>query len=168
MRSPALVVFSLFVLQSAAASAVNLNLLPRLDDLTHQSLFDNVNFLLADQQDEDGQFEFKPGRAEFAPGDETRADALAQIIKEYSKALKQAFPKLHVVADAHTDADGTPEAVHKLTIARAKAVCRALRASGVRLRCVPIGAGASLPVVSPEVTEEDRQANRRVMVQLAK
>lgn len=168
MRSTAMAVFGLFMLQSTAASAVNLNLLPRLDDLTHQSLFDNVNLLLADRQAEDGQFEFKPGRAEFAPGDENRASALAQIIKEYSKALKQAFPKLHVFADAHTDTDGTPEAIHKLTIARAKTVCRALRASGVRLRCVPFGAGASLPLVSPELTEEDRQANRRVLVQLAK
>jgi outer membrane protein OmpA-like peptidoglycan-associated protein len=168
MHSKAMVVFSLFMLHAAAAPAVNLNLLPRLDNLTYQSLFDNVNLLLADRQDEDGQFEFRPGKAEFAPGDESRASALAQIINAYSSALKEAFPKLRVVAEAHTDAEGTPEAVHNLTIARAKAVCRALRAGALKLRCVPIGAGASMPVVYPAVTQADRQANQRVMVQLVK
>lgn len=163
-----MIVVSLLALHASPAPAVNLNLLPRLDDLTHQSLFDNVNILLADQQAEDGQFEFKPGKAEFAPGNENRVGALVQILNEYTKILKGAFPKLHVIAEAHTDSGGTPEAVHKLTIARAKTVCRALRSRGLKLRCTPFGAGSSNPVVSPEVTESDKQANRRVPVQLAK
>lgn len=168
MRSPALVVLSLLMLHAPPAAAVNLNLLPRLDDLTHQSLFDNVNFLLADQQEESGQFEFKPGTAELLPGNETRAGALAQIVNEYSAMLKGAFPKLHVSAEGHTDTDGSPDMLRKLSVARAKAVCGALRSAGMKLRCVASGVGASVPEVFPEVSEADKHKNRRVLVQLAK
>lgn len=54
-----------------------------------------------------------------------------KILTENSRTLKTAFPKLHVVAEGHTDADGGAEANQKLSVARAKTVCAALTAKGM-------------------------------------
>lgn len=168
MRILAVAVVTHLSLCSAPVLAVDLNSLPNLNDLTSKSLLDNVNKSLAGQQIKDGQFEFKTGQAEFAAGNAKRVSGLLKILTENSRALKSAFPKLHANAEGHTDADGSAEANQKLSVARAKTVCAALKAKGMKMPCVPSGAGSSKPLVTPEKTAADKQRNRRVLVQLAK
>lgn len=136
--------------------------------MTSKPLLENVNKSLANEQIKDGQFEFKTGKAEFAAGNEKRVNGLLKILTENSRTLKTAFPKLHVAAEGHTDADGSAEANQKLSLARAKTVCAALKAKGMKLPCTASGVGSSKPLVSPEKTAADKQRNRRVLVQLAK
>ncbi|MFN0315389.1 MAG: OmpA family protein [Burkholderiales bacterium] len=93
---------------------------------------------------------------------------MVKILADNSKTLKTAFPKLKVTAEGHTDADGKAEANMKLSLARANKVCSALKAKGMKLPCVALGAGSSKPLVSPENTPADKQRNRRVLVQVAK
>ena len=168
MRSMLFISASLLLLHSSIVTAVNLDKLPKLGDMTKKPLLENVSKSLADQQIKDGQFEFKTGKAEFAAGNEKRVSGLMKILTENSKALKSAFPNLHVTAEGHTDADGSAAANQKLSLARANTVCTALKAKGMKLGCAASGAGSSKPQVSPEKTAADKQRNRRVLVQLAK
>lgn len=168
MRSLLFIVASLLFPISPMAMAVDLDKLPKLGDMAKKPLLENVNNSLADQQIKDGQFEFKTGKAEFAAGNEKRVGGLMKILTENSKSLKTAFPKLHVVAEGHTDAEGGAVANQKLSVARAKTVCAALKAKGMKLPCTANGVGSSKPLVSPEKTAADKQRNRRVLVQLAK
>jgi outer membrane protein OmpA-like peptidoglycan-associated protein len=159
---------SLLLIQWTPALAVDLPKLDRLGDVKDRSLLDTVNRKLAQQQIRDGQFEFKTGKAEFAPGNEKRVDGLLKIITDNSNTLKAAFPNLLVTAEGHTDSDGTADFNQMLALARAKTVCNALKAKGMKLLCKPIGVGSSKPLVSPEKTAADKQKNRRVLVQLAR
>ncbi len=168
MRSMLAIAASLLVLNGSMVMAVDLDKLPKIGDMANKPLLDNVNKSLADQQIRDGQFEFKTGKAEFAAGNEKRVIGLMKILTENSKSLKTAFPKLHVVAEGHTDAEGGAAANQKLSMARAKTVCAALKAKGMKLPCTATGVGSSKPLVSPEKTAADKQRNRRVLVQLAK
>jgi outer membrane protein OmpA-like peptidoglycan-associated protein len=142
--------------------------LPKMPDvgLGKGSLLERVNKSLSDQQNKDGQFEFKTGKAEFAPGNAKRISGLLQVISANSKMLSP-IPNLHITAEGHTDADGTAASNLKLSVARAKTVCAALKAKGMKLPCTPVGAGSSKPLVA-EKTPADKQKNRRVLVQLAK
>ena len=65
-------------------------------------------------------------------------------------------------------AAGNAEANQKLSVARAKTVCAALKAKGMKLPCTATGVGSSKPLVSPEKTAAEKQRNRRVLVQLAR
>ena len=168
MRSILFIAASLLGLNGSMVMAVDLDKLPTFSDMTKKPLLDNVNKSMADQQIKDGQFEFKTGKAEFAAGNEKRVSGLMKILTENSKSLKTAFPKLHVVAEGHTDAEGSAAANQKLSVARAKTVCAALKAKGMKLPCTATGVGSSKPLVSPEKTAADKQRNRRVLVQLAK
>ena len=153
---------------SSSAMAVDLDKLPKLNDVKNKSLLDNVNKRLRDQQVKDGQFEFKTGKAEFAAGNEKRVNGLLKILTENSKTLKTAFPNLYVTSEGHTDGDGSADRNQMLSLARARAVCHALKVKGMELSCKPIGVGSSKPLVSPEKTAADKQRNRRVLVQVAK
>jgi outer membrane protein OmpA-like peptidoglycan-associated protein len=132
------------------------------------SVLGSVNKSLADQQVRDGQFEFKVGKAEFAPGNEKRVKGLLKVITDHSKTLKVAFPNYHVTAEGHTDADGNAAANQKLSLARANKVCSELKAKGLTVPCKAIGVGSSKPLVSAEKSAADKQRNRRVLVQVAK
>jgi len=133
-----------------------------------RSPLQTVNKSLADQQVRDGQFEFKVGKAEFAPGNEKRIKGLLKVLTDHSNALKVAFPSYHVAAVGHTDADGSAAANQKLSLARATKVCSELKAKGLTVPCKPVGVGASQPLVAPEKSAADKQRNRRVLVQVAK
>lgn len=133
-----------------------------------RSPIEAVNKSLADQQVSDGQFEFQVGKAEFAPGNEKRVKGLLKVLTNHSNALKMAFPKYHVTAIGHTDADGNAAANQKLSLARATKVCEELKAKGLTVPCKPVGVGSSQPLVSPEKSAADKQRNRRVLVQVAK
>jgi len=168
MRSMLAIAASLLVLNGSMVMAVDLDKLPKLGDMANKPLLDNVNKSLAGQQIKDGQFEFKTGKAEFAAGNEKRVSALLKILTENSSTLKTAFPNLYVAAEGHTDAEGSAAANQKLSVARAKTVCAALKAKGMKLPCTATGVGSSKALVSPEKTAADKQRNRRVLVQLAK
>ena len=167
MRSIILVAASLLVLASSQAWALDMPKVPDVGGMTKGSLLDKINKNLADQQKKDGQFEFKTGKAEFASGNAKRISGLLKILTGNSAMLSN-IPNLHVAAEGHTDADGTAEANQKLSEARAKTVCAALKAKGMKLPCTPSGVGSSKPLVSPEKSAADKQKNRRVLVQLAK
>lgn len=166
-----LIAAAVLIVNAAPVMAVDLPKLegvPKLSEVKDKSLLDTVNKKLAQQQIRDGQFQFKTGKAEFATGNEKRIDGLLKIITDNSKALKAVFPDLYVTAEGHTDADGTAEFNQMLSLARARTVCKALKAKGMQLSCKPTGVGSSKPLVSPEKTPADKQKNRRVLVQVAK
>jgi outer membrane protein OmpA-like peptidoglycan-associated protein len=156
------------MLNSSLGMALDLDKVTKLGEMTNKSLLQNVNESLAKQQIKDGQFEFKTGKAEFAPGNETRVKGLLKILTENSRSLTTAFPNLKVSAEGHTDSDGGAAANQKLSLARAKTVCAALKAKGMKMSCAPSGVGSSKPLVSPEKSAADKQRNRRVLVQVAK
>jgi outer membrane protein OmpA-like peptidoglycan-associated protein len=155
------------ILLCAASRAVEMPKIPDIGAMSKGSVLDKVNKSLADQQQKDGQFEFKTGKAEFASGNTKRVSGLLKVISNYSKTLS-AVPNLHVSAEGHTDSDGTAEGNQKLSLARAQTVCGALKAKGMKMPCTPSGAGSVKPLVSPEKTAADKQKNRRVLVQIAK
>ena len=153
---------------SVAIAGMDFGNLKSVAGIPHGSVMQNVNKSLAEQQIKDGQFEFRVGKAEFAPGNEKRIKGLLKVLTEHSNALKVAFPHYHVTAIGHTDADGTPAANRKLSLARANTVCRALKTKGLTVPCRAIGVGSSQPLVRVEKTAVDKQRNRRVLVQVAK
>ncbi|MBC8006486.1 MAG: OmpA family protein [Prolixibacteraceae bacterium] len=168
MRLTTIVSAGLLMLSSSPVIALDLEKLPKIGEITNKSLLDNVNQSLAKQQINDGQFEFKTGKAEFAPGNDKRVKGLLKVLTEHSKRLKGAFPNLHVTAEGHTDSDGSAQTNQKLSLARANKVCAELKSKGMKLPCTPIGAGSGKPLASPEKSAADKQKNRRVLVQVAK
>ena len=168
MRLTMIIGAGVLMLNSSLVLALDIEKLPKLGEMGNKSLLGNVNQSLAEQQIKDGQFEFKTGKAEFAPGNDKRVKGLLKVLTENSKGLKAAFPHLHVVTEGHTDADGGAAANQKLSLARAKRVCAELKGKGMKLPCTPTGAGSSKPLVAPEKSAADKQMNRRVLVQVAK
>ncbi|MEO8004941.1 MAG: OmpA family protein [Betaproteobacteria bacterium] len=167
MRIVSVMAAGLLVLACSSSWAIEMPKVSDIEGLTKGSLLDKINKNLASQQAKDGQFEFKTGKAQFASGNAKRISGLLKILTGNSKTLSN-IPNLHVSAEGHTDADGTPEANQKLSEARAKTVCAALKAKGMKMPCTPSGVGSSKPLVSPENSPADKQKNRRVLVQLAK
>jgi outer membrane protein OmpA-like peptidoglycan-associated protein len=155
------------LLNGSVAMALDLGSMTSMVSAARSPL-ETVNKSLAEQQVRDGQFEFKVGKAEFAPGNEKRIKGLLKVLTDHSNALKVAFPKYQVTAVGHTDADGTAAANQKLSLARANKVCSELKAKGLTVGCKPVGVGSSQPLVSPEKSAADKQRNRRVLVQVAK
>ena len=167
MRTFAMVMSAGLLLGSTAVLALDLGKMPDMGAVNTSPL-ENVNKRLADRQIEDGQFEFKRGSADFAPGNEKRVKGLVNVLTENSKVLKAAFPKYYVTAEGHTDSDGNATANQKLSLARANKVCSELKKNGLAVACKAIGAGSSKPLVTPEKSDADKQRNRRVLVQVAK
>ncbi|HEY0721252.1 MAG TPA: OmpA family protein [Gammaproteobacteria bacterium] len=169
MRVSTTVMACALLLNGSMAMALDLGgLKSKASDASNRSVLENVNKSMADQQVKDGQFEFLPGKAEFAPGNEQRVKGLLKVITDNSKALKLAFPNYYVSAIGHTDSDGKAEANQKLSVARAEKVCSELKAKGLTVPCKPSGVGSSKPLVSPEKSAADKQRNRRVLVQVGK
>ena len=167
MRIIPIVAASLMIMACSTVWALEMPKVTDIKGMTKGSLLDRINQSLADQQIKDGQFEFKTGKAEFASGNAKRISGLLKVLTGNSKALS-AIPNLHISAEGHTDADGSAEANQKLSDARAKTVCAALKAKGMKLPCTPSGVGSSKPLVASEKTAADKQKNRRVLVQLAR
>jgi outer membrane protein OmpA-like peptidoglycan-associated protein len=156
------------LLNGSLAMALDLGGLKSAVVGSNGSVLGSVNKSLADQQVRDGQFEFRVGKAEFAPGNEKRVKGLLKVLTDQSSALKVAFPRYHVTAVGHTDADGNAAANQKLSLARANKVCSELKAKGLTVACKAVGVGSSQPLVAPEKSAADKQRNRRVLVQVAK
>lgn len=156
------------LLNGSTVMALDLGGMKSMVASASRSPLETVNQSLADQQVKDGQFEFQVGKAEFAPGNEKRIKGLLKVITDHSNALKVAFPRYHVVAVGHTDADGNAAGNQKLSLARANKVCSELKAKGLTVPCKAVGVGSSQPLVAPEKSAADKQRNRRVLVQVAK
>jgi len=83
------------------------------------------------------------------------------VLDEVLDILSQ-FPEYYLIVDAHTDSVGSDEANLKLSKDRATEVKKYLVQKGVdENRIVTRGWGEYRPVVSNELTEEDRAKNRR-------
>lgn len=162
------VLAGVLLLNGSLALALDFGNMKSMVEAGKRSPLETVNKSLADQQVRDGQFEFKVGKAEFAPGNEKRIKGLLKVLTDHSNALKVAFPRYHVTAVGHTDADGSAAANQKLSIARANKVCSELKAKGLTVPCKAVGVGSSKPLVAPEKSAADKQRNRRVLVQVAK
>lgn len=74
-------------------------------------------------------------------------------------------PQVSVEVAGHTDNVGKPAKNRELSLQRAKAVVRALKARGVKNDMKPAGYGAKKPVV-PNSSEQNRQRNRRVELKI--
>lgn len=99
---------------------------------------------------------FAFGKAEFV----TAADPVIDL-------LKPAFDKARgtIIVEGHTDAIGSDAANKKLSLERAEKVRAAIIARQVPpSRVEARGMGKDKPRRSPEVTEEDRQQNRRAEI----
>ena len=89
-------------------------------------------------------------------------DTLNQIAQTLS-----AYPSTLIDVYGHTDTTGTEAYNQSLSERRAESVASYLAGRGVnRARIATQGYGETRPLVSPERTEADRQANRRVEIRI--
>ena len=77
-------------------------------------------------------------------------------------------PEFILTIGGHTDSDGNADSNIKLSQRRADAIKAWIMDRGYidNERIIPIGFGSTKPIVSPEVTKEDKQINRRVEFQI--
>jgi outer membrane protein OmpA-like peptidoglycan-associated protein len=102
----------------------------------------------------------------FDTGKSKLKDQSTHDLGEFAKVLVQ-YKDTDLVIEGHTDSTGKKETNMKLSAARADAVIEQLVADGVdRSRMVGKGMGDSMPV-GDNSTDEGRQQNRRVQVQIA-
>jgi outer membrane protein OmpA-like peptidoglycan-associated protein len=87
---------------------------------------------------------------------------------EYLADVMRRFPEINIRIEGHTDAQGEPDILVKLSEARANEVRKFLIRSKVNPKRVEtIGYGAAKPV-NMGTTEENRRLNRRVEVKITK
>jgi len=100
---------------------------------------------------------FYPDSADMLPGELTKLDKIAEILKRY--------PERDILVGGHTALAGTSEGRMKLSTERAKAVTDYLLSKNVRTadRIVIRGYGAEKPIADNS-TEEGRRKNRRVEI----
>jgi outer membrane protein OmpA-like peptidoglycan-associated protein len=104
-------------------------------------------------------FTFDPGSAVVKPS----TDATLLEIARTVKTRKQTF----VDVLAHTDTTGTPAGNLALSEKRAAAVATYLAGHGVaKPRIASHGFGESAPLYNPDVTEDQKAANRRIEIRL--
>ena len=102
---------------------------------------------------------FDPGSATVKP----QFDATLLEVARTVKAQNQTF----VDVLAHTDTSGTPPVNQALSQKRASAVASYLSKHGVAsARIASKGYGESAPLYNPDVTEQEKAANRRVEIRL--
>jgi outer membrane protein OmpA-like peptidoglycan-associated protein len=104
-------------------------------------------------------FTFDAGSASVKP----QTDATLLEIARTVKSMNQTY----VDVLAHTDTTGTPQGNLALSEKRAAAVASYLAAHGVsRARIASHGFGESAPLYNPDVTDEQKAANRRIEIRL--
>jgi outer membrane protein OmpA-like peptidoglycan-associated protein len=104
-------------------------------------------------------FTFDAGSASVKP----QTDATLLEIARTVKSMNQTY----VDVLAHTDTTGTPQGNLALSEKRAAAVASYLSAHGVsRARVASHGFGESAPLYNPDVTDEQKAANRRIEIRL--
>ncbi|HKP27751.1 MAG TPA: OmpA family protein [Gemmatimonadales bacterium] len=101
--------------------------------------------------------DFAPGTAQLVPGSRKEITNLAQILK--------AYPSVRVKIGAFTDSSGTDAVNRQLSKARAEAVAKELRASGVGGQIAGVdGYGAAFAKVAPSASDGERSRDRRLGV----
>jgi outer membrane protein OmpA-like peptidoglycan-associated protein len=104
-------------------------------------------------------FTFDEGSAAVKP----QTDATLLEIARTVKTMNQTF----VDVLAHTDTTGTPQGNLALSEKRAAAVAAYLAGHGVaRARIASHGFGESVPLYNPDLTDEQKAANRRIEIRL--
>jgi outer membrane protein OmpA-like peptidoglycan-associated protein len=89
-----------------------------------------------------------------------RPDAAVEL--DRLAVILERNPTLRILIGAHTDTNGTEAYNIKLSNNRAKAVVEYLRQKGIDPRRLTwVGYGESQPLIYPELSDEDEQANRR-------
>lgn len=87
---------------------------------------------------------------------------------EYLADVMQRFPEIHILIEGHTDSNGTPESLKKLSEDRANEVKRFLIRNRINPKRVEtIGFGGSKPLTDNNA-ENTRQLNRRVEIKITK
>jgi outer membrane protein OmpA-like peptidoglycan-associated protein len=104
-------------------------------------------------------FTFDEGSASVKP----QTDATLLEIARTVKSMNQTF----VDVLAHTDTTGSPQANLALSERRAAAVATYLAGHGVaKARIASHGFGESAPLYNPDLTDEQKAANRRIEIRL--
>jgi outer membrane protein OmpA-like peptidoglycan-associated protein len=107
-----------------------------------------------------------PATFTFDPGSsvvKAQTDATLLEIARTVKTRNQTF----VDVLAHTDTTGTPQGNLALSQKRATAVATYLAGHGVaKARIASHGLGQSVPLYNPDVTEDQKAANRRIEIRL--
>lgn len=97
----------------------------------------------------------------FESNSNTLVPSSVALLDSAAELLKQS-PDLRLEVAGHTDSRGTEFSNQRLSLLRAEAVIEALQLRGVTNELTPVGYGESQPVVFPEATADDLQANRRI------
>jgi outer membrane protein OmpA-like peptidoglycan-associated protein len=102
---------------------------------------------------------FEPGSAAVKPQFDATLLEIARTVKTRSQTFVDVL--------AHTDTSGTPQVNQALSDKRAAAVASYLSRHGVaRARVASKGYGETMPLHNPDLTENQRAANRRVEIRL--
>lgn len=90
-----------------------------------------------------------------------------QAVALIAEVMAAAPPTLEFRVEAHSDLAGPDDFNRQLSVRRAATVRSAVVALGIsRTRVTSVGLGESEPLVEPEVTEEDRLTNRRIVIEV--
>lgn len=104
-------------------------------------------------------FTFDAGSAAMKPTTDATLLEIARTVKTRNRTFVDVL--------AHTDSTGTPEGNEALSQRRAAAVAAYLAGHGVaKARIASRGLGASAPLYSPDTTEDQKAANRRIEIRL--
>jgi outer membrane protein OmpA-like peptidoglycan-associated protein len=104
-------------------------------------------------------FTFDPGSAAIKATTDATLLEIARTVKTRNRTFVDVL--------AHTDTSGSPQTNAALSEKRAAAVATYLAGHGVaRARIASRGLGESAPLYSPETSETDKAANRRIEIRL--
>ncbi len=114
------------------------------------------------------QCSFKSGTDELAPGCNSKAKRLANVIVEVKKQLQgQGQKGFKFVVSGHTDSSGNASKNKELSQRRAQVMVKQLVANGVDQADIEaIGMGSERMLVKPDNTPAKKAKNRRYEVQV--
>jgi OOP family OmpA-OmpF porin len=114
------------------------------------------------------QCSFKSGTDKLAPGCDTKAKRLANVIIDVKKSLQaKGYSGFTFIVTGHTDSSGNAAANMRLSQRRAEVMVRKLISKGVHPRDIKaIGMGSKHMLVKPDNTPAKRAKNRRYEVEV--
>lgn len=115
---------------------------------------DNIDLIMP------GNITFGVDRADIRPAFYDTLNDISTVLQKYNATT--------VLVEGHTDSTGSEKYNLDLSISRAESVGNYLAGQGVAVpRIRALGYGETRLAVQPEVSEADRQANRRVEIRIA-